>query len=111
VSIASTVDFDYAAKIKVFSGKRLTVYSVTPRDLIKLKLERFRKQDPEDIYAVIEKIKLPYEDFKNLVQDMLLDFIGNPRELALSAWIVVERVYGEYRSAFEAQFKHALNRA
>ena len=61
------------------------MHSVTVEDLIKLKLERFYKQDPEDIYAILEKTALPYERFKDIVSDMLPDFIGNPRALLLSA--------------------------
>ena len=48
ITVASTVDFQNAPTIILFQGKRLTVDSVTPQDLVKLKLERFRKQDPED---------------------------------------------------------------
>lgn len=70
-------------------------------DSLKLKLERFRKQDPEDIYAIIEKTAFPYEKFKGLVKEMLPDFIGNPRELVLSAWIVVERMYPAQAADFE----------
>lgn len=66
---------------------------ISKENLLKLKLERFRKQDPEDIYAIIGKANLSYENFKAIVKDMLPDFIGNPHELLLSAWLVVERMY------------------
>ncbi len=100
ITIASTVDFDQASKVPIFNGQSLLIDSVTASDLIKLKLERFRKQDPEDIYAIIEKIKLPYQRFKLLVKDMIPDFVGNPRELQLSATIVVERIYPNQREDF-----------
>lgn len=100
VAIVSTVDFPNAPKVILFEGRGLTVDSVTPQDLIKLKLERFRKQDPEDIYAIIQKTALSYEDYKALVKNMLPDFIGNGRELLLSAKLVVERMYPEQISDF-----------
>jgi hypothetical protein len=101
VTVVSTVDFAHAPKVMVYEGKALTVDSITAEDIIKLKLERFRKQDPEDIYSIIEKISLPYERFKSIAQDMLPDFIGNPRELLLSALIVVERMYAEKQDDFK----------
>lgn len=101
VSVASTVDFVHAPTVRLFEGRALRVDSVTPEDLLKLKLERFRKQDPEDIYAIIEKLSLSYERYQSLVQEMLPDFIGNPRELLLSALIVAEQVYPGHRDDFE----------
>lgn len=73
----------------------------TAEELLKLKLERFRKQDPEDIYAIIEKAGISYDQFKSIAQEMLLFFIGNPRELLLSALIVVERMYPEKQDDFK----------
>lgn len=61
VTVASTVDFMHAPKVLLFQGNALEVSSVTAEDLIKLKLERFYKQDPEDIYAIIQKTDLPYK--------------------------------------------------
>lgn len=105
VTVASTVDLPHAPKVKLFEGTSLRVDSITLEDLIKLKLERFRKHDPEDIYAMLEKKAVSYEHFKGLVQDMLPDFIGNPREILLSAFIVVERMYPEKGG----DFKRLLN--
>lgn len=102
VSVSSTVDFAHAPTVVVFSGKALKVESVTAEDLIKLKLERFRKQDPEDIYAIIQKIGLAYPRFKSIVQEMLIDFVGNARMLFLSALVVVERMYPEQGEDFSA---------
>lgn len=105
VTISSTVDFLHAPKVVLFQGKALQVHSVTAEDLIKLKLERFYKQDPEDIYAIVEKTALPYERFKDIVSDMRTDFIGNPRALLLSAMVVVETVYPQNKADFEALLK------
>lgn len=101
ITIVSTVDFNDAPTVELYRGAGLTVRSVTADDLVKLKLERFRKQDPEDIYAIIEKTQMDFEKFLFLVKEMLPDFIGNPQELTLSARLVVERMYpgrlGEFR--------------
>lgn len=103
VTVASTVDLIHCPTIEIFKGSSLAILSVTPNDLIKLKLERFRKQDPEDIYSIIEHYSISFETFKNLVLDMLLDFIGNVRELALSAQIVVEQVYPQHLAEFKSE--------
>ncbi|MFH1830926.1 MAG: DUF6036 family nucleotidyltransferase [Pseudomonadota bacterium] len=101
ITVSSTVDFDYAETVTVFNGKALVVSSVTPMDLIRLKLERFRKQDADDIEAIIAKTSLPYENFKQIVEDMLLYYIGNPREVLLSALIIAERLYPKDASDFK----------
>ncbi|MBI5299172.1 MAG: hypothetical protein HY877_02595 [Deltaproteobacteria bacterium] len=77
----------------------------TAEDLIKLKLERFRKQDPDDIYSIIDKTKLGYENFKNLVLEMLPYYIGNPRGVLLSASEIVERKYPSHLEDFKKQLK------
>lgn len=102
ITMSSTVDFQNVHRIPVFSGKNLMVESVTGADLIKLKLERFRKHDPEDIYAIIEKMKLPFENFFSLVREMIPDFIGDTKILVLSAQIVVERMYPGRETEFVA---------
>ena len=107
ISIASTVDFNQQHTLTVFQGKALTVQSVTPEDLIKLKLERFRKQDPEDIYAILERTRMSYEKFASLAKEMLLDFIGNPRELILSARLVIERMYPDKIREFDPAGNHS----
>ena len=95
VTVSSTVDFEEAPKTIVFQGKNLTVRSIKAEELIKLKLERFRKQDPEDIYAILEKSKISFDQFVSLVKQMLPDFVGNPKTVILSAQIVVEHLYPE----------------
>lgn len=100
VTISSTVDFNHCPSVNVYQGAGLAVMSVVAEDLIRLKLERFRKQDPEDIYAIIQHEKLPYKRFKEIVVDMLPDYIGNPREVALSALIVVEQLYAGHAADF-----------
>ncbi|MDP2600214.1 MAG: DUF6036 family nucleotidyltransferase [Deltaproteobacteria bacterium] len=95
ITVSSTVDLHHAPTKNIFSGKCLTLEAITAPDLIKLKLERFYKQDPDDIYAMIQKIRMTYDGFKKLFIDMLPDFIGNPRGLILSAQLVVERMFPE----------------
>lgn len=104
ITQTSTVDFENEPKIDIFKGKALQVKSITPPNLIKSKLERFYKQDPEDIYATIQKIKLSYESFKALVQEMIPYFIGNPRTLLLSALIVVQIMYADNETDFRKAF-------
>lgn len=101
ITIASTVDLHHCSSVTVFQGSQLTVASVTAEDLIRLKLERFRKQDPEDIYAIIQHEGIDYERFKEIAIDMLPDYIGNERELKLSALVVVEQLYADYASDFQ----------
>ncbi len=100
ITIATTVDLLHASTVNQFTGRSLTVDAINPLDLIKLKLERFYKQDPEDISAIIDAIQLPYKQFVKMVSDMLIDFIGNPQGLVLSARDVVERKYPEHFEGF-----------
>jgi len=109
ITVASTVDLIHCPTIEVFKGYSLTVLSVTPNDLIKLKLERFRKQDPEDIYAIIGHYSVSFDAFLHLVLEMLPDFIGNVREVALSAQIVVEQVYPQHIAEFKAAMEKRLS--
>lgn len=102
VAIASTVDLNHCSTVPVFRGKALTIASVTAPDLVKLKLERFRKHDPEDIEAILAHEQISYEEFSTLVADMRLDYIGNEREVVLSARIIVERVYPDRVEEFAA---------
>lgn len=100
VTLASTVDFHEVERISLFAGKALTLYSVGAEDLIRLKLERFRKHDPEDIYAIIEKENFPYERFVALVKEGKIDFIGRVDEYLVSAQLVVERMYPDKSEDF-----------
>lgn len=108
VTISSTVDFEHSPKIQLFKGRGLVVETITAEELVKLKLERFRKQDPEDIYAIIERTSLSYEHYKALVKDMLQYFIGNERELILSALIVVEKIYPDKKDDFASSFSFKI---
>lgn len=101
VTVASTVDFNHIKTETIFTGKHLVVGAVTAPDLIRLKLERFQKHDEDDIYAILQKTKMPYDEFKNIVLDMLQYYVGNPRTLALSAQIVVDRHFPEMSQNFE----------
>lgn len=105
ITISSTVDLHYCPTITVFKGKALTIHTVTPLDLIKLKLERFRKQDPEDIEAILAHESVRYKQFRDIVADMRLDYIGNERELILSAQMVVERLFPEHITDFCTTFQ------
>lgn len=105
ISMASTVDFQEAPKVTLSRGKALTVHAVTARDLVKLKLERFYKQDPEDIYAIIEKTSLAYEDFKSLVKEMTSYFVGDQRKLILSAGVVVETKFPTFAESFHRELR------
>lgn len=105
VTLATTVDFKNVATHNIFTGKYLTMDAVTAPDLIKLKLERFYKQDPDDIYAILEKTEMPYEDLKVLVLEMFPDFIGDRQKLILSAQIVVERMFPDQVANFKTALK------
>lgn len=105
VTIASTVDLTNTKTITKYTGKHLTVDTVLAEDLIRMKLERFTKHDPEDIYAIIDHTKLSYAQFATVVQEMLIDYIGRPQELRLSAQLVVERKYPEQLTAFATAMK------
>lgn len=100
VTVVTTVDLQHCPTVSVYKGDALAVDSVTSEDLIKLKLERFYKQDPEDIYAVIGHEKISFEKFKSLVINMLPDYIGNKREVFISAQIVVEQIWPDRINEF-----------
>ena len=104
VTLASTVDFNDIERIPLFAGRSLIVSGVNAEALIRLKLERFRKQDPEDIYAIIEKEKFPYEKFVALVKDGKTLFMGRVDEYLVSAQLVVERMYPEKFEDFKRLF-------
>lgn len=73
-------------------------------DLIRLKLERFKKHDPEDIYAIIRKEKFSYERFAALVKKGKADYVGRVEEYLVSAQLVVERMYSENCKNFSREF-------
>lgn len=77
----------------------------TIENLIRLKLERFRKQDPEDIYAIIEKEHLPYENFAQLVEEGLVIYIGRKENYLMSAQIVVETMYPDQVENFKRRVR------
>ncbi|OGQ04712.1 MAG: hypothetical protein A2W61_05960 [Deltaproteobacteria bacterium RIFCSPLOWO2_01_44_7] len=106
VALTSTVDSQNASVVNNYRGRFLTIDSIPAEDLIRSKLERFLKHDPDDIYAVIDHVQLPYEKFKAIVQEMLSYFIGNPRSLILSSQIVVERKYPQHLEDFKKTVKY-----
>lgn len=93
VSVTSTVDFQSAARLTVFEGAKLHVTSVNEADLIKLKLERFRKQDPADIEAIIKKFSIDYGRYKEIVLEAVRDYVGHPRTFCLGALQVAANCY------------------
>lgn len=101
ITVSSTVDLLHCPTTTVFQGTYLHVAAVTALDLIKLKLERFQKHDAEDIYAIIIAIALSFEQFAAIATDMRIDYLGNPRTLALSICLVTERMYPEHLAAME----------
>lgn len=105
ITMSTTVDFNDVERIELFRGKSLTVFSVTSEDLIRLKLERFRKQDPEDIYAIIEKERLPYESFAKLVEEGSVIYIGRKENYLTSAQVVVETIYPDRVEDFKRTFR------
>ncbi len=105
VTQSSTVDFNVIEKIPLFKGKALEFLGVKGEDLIRLKLERFQKHDPEDIYAIIQKEKFPYERFAELVDEGRVDYIGRVEEYLISAHLVVERMYPDKLEDFSRRFR------
>ena len=75
-----------------------------PEDLLQLKLERFRKQDPEDIYSIMQKTGVTFEQFFQWVKEGRSYYIGRESEYLLSARIVVERMFPERLSDFKVVF-------
>jgi len=104
VTLCSTVDFNDVDAMLIFRGSFLKVFSVSPGDLIKLKLERFRKQDPEDIYSIMQKTGVTFEQFFQWVKEGRSYYIGRESEYLLSARIVVERMFPERLSDFKVVF-------
>ncbi len=105
VTISSTVDFNEAKRVTLFQGEALTLHSISAGNLISLKLERFTKQDPEDIYAIIRKEKFSYEDFLAIVKEGALNFVGHPQKYLFPAQIVVETMYPDRIEEFKKIFK------
>jgi hypothetical protein len=104
VTLSSTVDFNTIERLPLFTGKVLTLYGVGAEDLIRLKLERFKKHDPEDIYAIIRKEKFSYEQFVALVNEGKGCFVGRVEEYLVSAQLVVERMYPDKFDDFSRRF-------
>jgi uncharacterized nucleotidyltransferase DUF6036 len=104
VTLCTTVDFNEIETTPVFTGVALTLNGVGAEDLIRLKLERFKKHDPEDIYAIIQKEQFPYERFAALVKEGKDYFIGRVEEYLVSAQLVVERMYPEKFAEFSREF-------
>ncbi|MFH0800124.1 MAG: hypothetical protein V2A66_08100 [Pseudomonadota bacterium] len=68
---------------------------------MKLKLERFYKQDPEDIHAIIRHEVMSFERFNAIVKEMLPDYIGDVHQLIISAQIVVEQIWPDKIDEFK----------
>jgi len=107
VSICMTVDFDSQDFLTIFSGKYLHVNSLKEHDLIKSKLERYRKQDPTDIDKIIQKIKLSFDDFCTLASEAMKDYVGRIETFKLNILITAEN---HYTPEQVAQLKKGLDR-
>ena len=105
INLTTTVDLLNTDTVEQFSGEFLTIDSIKAEDLIKSKLERFKKQDSDDIMAILDKTGISYQYFKKLVKEMMLDFVGNPRSLTLSAQVIVERRYNNNLDDFVSSIK------
>ncbi len=95
VTIGTTVDYDDYESRQVFAGKNLKIHALSGVDLIKSKIERYRKQDPDDIRRILEKTSLPIEAFIHMAGEMLLDYVGNSSVLRTTLEIIVEEQYGK----------------
>lgn len=98
VSISTTVDFAHAPTGEIFKGKKLTVLSVGFKDMIKLKLERLRKQDPQDISALIKKGGIDFSTYKEIALEAMKDFVGNPKRFKLQILYVASDNFGEEKA-------------
>lgn len=95
VSISTTVDFAHTPVQEIFKGKKLTVLSVGLKDLIKLKLERLRKQDPSDIMALIKKGGIDFSTYREIALEAMKDFVGNPKRFKLQILYVASENFGD----------------
>lgn len=77
---------------------------LNPVDLLKTKIERYAKQDPQDIDAILAAHPLSETDFFHLAKEMLIDFVGNQRTLRVTLEIIAEKHFGA--SAAEKIKKH-----
>lgn len=109
VTVTTTVDFEKGGRYPVFTGKKLSVVSVDENDLIKLKLERFRKQDPDDIQAIIAKFEIDFERYREIAISAAQNFVGNRRMMDLA---ILEMAADNYHSKqverLEADLKKIL---
>ena len=105
IAITTTVNFLECEKQKVFFGKYLEVQTISAQDLIKSKLERYQKQDLDDIDTIIKKINLSFEGFAKLFGEMLQDFVGSTDRLTMQARNVVEYNYPDRVEWFYRSFR------
>ncbi len=105
VTQCTTVDFAQCPKKQVFEGESLKIFSIQAPDLLKSKLERFQKQDSQDINAIILHCKLSYAEFKEIFSEMIKFWVGHPDRLKMHARTVVERNYPDDIDNFYAAFK------
>jgi uncharacterized nucleotidyltransferase DUF6036 len=105
VTQCTTVDFTECPKKMVFAGDALKIFSIQTPDLLKSKLERFQKQDPQDINAIILHDKLSYTKFKQIFSEMTKFWVGHPDRLKMHARTVVEWNYPNDIADFYSAFK------
>jgi hypothetical protein len=105
VTQCTTVDFNDCPTEPIFIGDFLKIFSIQPRDFLKSKIERFEKQDPQDINALLKVLKLSYSEFKTLFSEMLQYFVGNEDRLKMKARTIVERNFSEDTKDFYNTFR------
>lgn len=101
VTVGSLASYDEKDTNEVFKGTSLTLRSVNYQDLIKMKLERFEGHDREDIHGIIKTTSLGYDEFKKIVADALIDYIGRKEKYIISAGFIVEDLYPKFLEDFE----------
>jgi len=105
VTQCTTVDFAECPKEIVFEGKALQIFSIHPKELLKSKLERYQKQDPQDIKDILSYSKLSYSEFEEIFSEMLKYWVGHPNRLIMHGRNVVERHFPENAKQFHSTFK------
>jgi hypothetical protein len=94
VTLCSTVDPAESPKQTVFAGDALTVNALHPIELLKTKIERYYKQDPEDIDAILNATEFSVKAFEKLAKEMMIDFVGDPERLRTTLEIIADKHYG-----------------
>ncbi|MCB1215125.1 MAG: hypothetical protein KDK66_06580 [Deltaproteobacteria bacterium] len=95
VSLTSKIDLAASPKTLVYQGKYLQISSIGAEALLQSKLERYAKQDPEDLIALSKKMELSYKKFLVIFKEMIIDYVGNPDRFLIQVRDFVELVFPE----------------